>query len=112
MKKYYNPHDWINAQNSYDHICEKYEPAIRYADILLQYAEALNELTQTYTMKTWKGEDVTISRNLEEMKKGIQPIRIILAGVAVSAFLGAGAFALNLLLVFGLRLCLVYIMDI
>ena len=29
-----------------------------------------------------------------------------------SAFLGAGAFALNLLLVFGLRLCLVYIMDI
>ncbi|MBQ8936867.1 MAG: RagB/SusD family nutrient uptake outer membrane protein [Bacteroidaceae bacterium] len=76
MKKYYNPNDYIPAQNSYDGICEKFEPAIRYADILLQYAEALNELTQSYTLKNWKGEDVTISRNIEEMKKGIQPVRI------------------------------------
>lgn len=76
IKKYYHPNDYIPAQNSYEGICEKYEPAVRYADILLQYAEALNELTQSYTMKTWKGEDVTISRNVDEMKKGIQPVRI------------------------------------
>ena len=79
VKKYYNPHDYINAQNNYDHICEKYEPAIRYADILLMYTECLNELTegQAYQEKDWKGNDVVITgRNLQEMKRGIQPVRI------------------------------------
>ena len=79
VKKYYNPHDWINAQNNYDHICEKYEPAIRYADILLLYAESLNELTEgkTYQQKDWKGNDITISgRDISEMKRGIRPVRI------------------------------------
>ena len=76
VKKYYNPYDYIKWQNSYDNISEKFDPAIRYADILLMYAEALNELTQTYTMKTWKGENVTISRNIAEMQKGIHPVRI------------------------------------
>ena len=79
VKKYYNPHDWINAQNSYDHICEKYEPAIRYADILLMYAECLNELTEgkSYQQKDWKGNDITVSgRNIGEMKRGIRPVRI------------------------------------
>jgi hypothetical protein len=79
VKKYYNPHDWINAQNSYDHICEKYEPAIRYADILLMYAECLNELTQgqTYQQKDWKGNDIVITgRDISEMKRGIRPVRI------------------------------------
>jgi hypothetical protein len=27
-------------------------------------------------MKTWQGEDITVSRDINEMKKGIQPIRI------------------------------------
>ena len=76
LKKFYHPDDYRDAQHDYSHIREKFEPAIRYADILLMYAEALNELTQSYTMKTWQGQDVTISRNVEEMKKGIQPIRI------------------------------------
>ena len=79
VKKYYNPHDWINAQNSYDHICEKYEPAIRYADILLMYAECLNELTQgqAYQQKDWKGNDIVITgRDISEMKRGIRPVRI------------------------------------
>ena len=79
VKKYYNPHDWINAQNSYDHICEKYEPAIRYADILLMYAECLNELTQgqSYQQKDWKGNDIVITgRDISEMKRGIRPVRI------------------------------------
>ena len=79
VKKYYNPHDWINAQNNYDHICEKYEPAIRYADILLLYAESLNELSEgkSYQQKDWKGNDITISgRDISEMKRGIRPVRI------------------------------------
>lgn len=57
----------------------KFEPAIRYADILLLYAECLNELTQgqTYQQQDWRGRTVTITgRNIEEMKKGIRPVRI------------------------------------
>ncbi len=79
VKKYYNPYDWINAQNSYEHITEKFEPAIRYADILLMYAECINELAegQAYQQTTWKGEPVTITgRNVQEMKRGIHPVRI------------------------------------
>lgn len=76
IKKYYHPEDWIDNQNSYDHICEKCEPTIRYADILLMYAEALNELTQSHNVTTWDGQAYTISRDVNELKKGIQPIRI------------------------------------
>lgn len=79
VKKFYNPHDYINAQNNYDHICEKYEPAIRYADILLMYAESLNELTegQGYEVTDWKGNSYTLTgRNISEMKRGIRPVRI------------------------------------
>ena len=34
---------------------DKDEPAIRYADILLMYAEALNELTTSYEVPSWDG---------------------------------------------------------
>ena len=34
------------------------------------------KLTTSYTLKTWQGEDITVSRDINEMKKGIQPIRI------------------------------------
>lgn len=54
----------------------KVEPAIRYADILLMYAEALNELKASYTIPSWKGENYTISRDIKEMQKGIHPVRI------------------------------------
>ncbi len=76
LKKFYHPDDYRSAQHDYENIREKFEPAIRYADILLMYAEALNELTNSYTLKTWLGEDITVSRDINEMKKGIQPIRI------------------------------------
>ena len=53
--------------------------AIRYADILLMYAECLNELTQgqAYQQKDWKGNDIVITgRDISEMKRGIRPVRI------------------------------------
>ena len=58
-------------------IAAKPEPAIRYADILLMYAEALNELDGSYQVASWDGSKTyTISRDINEIKKGIQPVRI------------------------------------
>ena len=38
-------------------VYRKSGPAIRYADILLLYAEALNELTTSYTVASWDGSE-------------------------------------------------------
>ncbi len=44
---------------------------------MLNYAEALNELTTSYEIPSWDGTKVyTIARTEEELKKGIQPVRI------------------------------------
>jgi len=49
-------------------------PIIRYADILLMYAEALNNLTQTHTVQL--GEDTyTLSRDQEEIRKSFNQVR-------------------------------------
>ncbi|UKK51665.1 RagB/SusD family nutrient uptake outer membrane protein [Prevotella sp. E13-17] len=77
IKKWVNPHDYRSTNGDYDHIQRKYETAIRYADILLMYAECLNELTQSYTIDSWDGsKQYTISRDVSEIKRGIQPVRI------------------------------------
>lgn len=78
VKKWYNPHDDIrDTGDRYGHVTSKYEPAIRYADILMMYAEALNELTSTYEVASWDGSTTyTISRDVNEIKRGVQPIRI------------------------------------
>ena len=73
MKKYYNPEDALTTGG---YIVEKFEPAIRYADVLLWYAEAVNELTQTYKETLYNGEEVEIKRDVNEMRKGIKPVRM------------------------------------
>jgi len=53
------------------------DPLIRYADILLMYAEALNELDGSYSIPSWDGSKTyTVSRDVNEMKRGIHPVRI------------------------------------
>lgn len=77
-KKWVHPTDYrtIRDGNDYAHIVHKWEPAIRYADILLMYAEALNELTGSYSVASWDGSKTyTISRDVSEMKRGIRPVR-------------------------------------
>ena len=80
IKKYVHPNDISYTQkNSYDveRIEHKADPAIRYAEILLIYAEALNELTGSYEIPSWDGSKVhSVKRDVTEMKKGIRPIRI------------------------------------
>lgn len=73
MKKYYNPEDALSLGG---YLVEKYEPAIRYADVLMWYAEALNELTTTHKVALINGDEVEIKRDVEEMRKGIKPIRM------------------------------------
>lgn len=77
-KKWVHPSDYRNVRDAgdYDHIVRKWEPAIRYADILLLYAEALNELSGSYNIPSWNGEQTyAISRDINEMKRGIRPVR-------------------------------------
>jgi hypothetical protein len=75
MMKYVNPKD--NATGNGGKIFPKVEITIRYADILLMYAEALNELGGSYNIPTWDGGGShAISRNIAEMKKAVGQVRI------------------------------------
>ena len=77
IKKWVNPSDYRTSNGDYDHIQRKYETAIRYADILLMYAECLNELTSSYIVDSWDGtKHYNVSRDKAEMQRGIQPVRI------------------------------------
>lgn len=79
IKKYVHPNDisFIDSKYRTERIQNKVDPAIRYAEILLIYAEALNELTGQYNIPSWDGAKThAISRDINEMKKGIQPVRI------------------------------------
>ena len=71
IKKFVHPNDYPG------NYVAKAETAIRYADILLLYAEALNELTGTYNIPSWnEATTYTISRDKEQMERGIHPVRI------------------------------------
>lgn len=75
-KKYVHPYDTYENY-SLSQIRHKTEPAIRYAEILLIYAEALNEVDGSYQVPAWDESKVhSISRDIQEMKKGILPIRL------------------------------------
>ncbi len=76
VMKFVRPTD-TNDTGSDEHITKKADTAIRYAEILLMYAEALNELDGSYSVKSWDGSTTyTLARTTEELKKGIRPIRI------------------------------------
>lgn len=70
VKKFVHPYDYKDTYRP------KAETAIRYADILLLYAEALNELTVSHNITSWKGDAYVISREKSEMERGIHPVRI------------------------------------
>lgn len=75
IMKFVNPDDTAVGKIN-DRITKKPEPAIRYAEILLIYAEALNELDGTHQVASWDGsETYTVMRDVNEMKKGIRPVR-------------------------------------
>ena len=76
VMKFVHPRDTYRNGNL-GLVVNKIEPAIRYADILLIYAEALNELDGSYNIPSWDGSTTyTVRRDVEEMKRGIHPVRI------------------------------------
>jgi len=77
LKKFVNPIDSHDGKVLGSFVVPKYEPAIRYAEVLLIYAEALNELGGTYNIPDYTGTTMhAISRNIPEMSRAISPIRI------------------------------------
>jgi len=74
MMKFVNPRD--NAGNG-GIITPKVEITIRYSDILLMYAEALNELQGTYNIPSWDAaSNYSIARNPAEISAIIAPLRM------------------------------------
>ena len=73
IMKYVHPDDTNRKEGK-----AKAEPAIRFAEILLIYAEALNELEDgaSYDIPSWDGTtSYSVKRDIDEMKKGIRQIR-------------------------------------
>lgn len=73
LRKYIHPDDaWAGAGAQR---INKPFPIIRYAEILLSYVEALNNLTQAYTLTDKEGNTYTISRNIQEIKYYFNQVR-------------------------------------
>ncbi|MDR2954415.1 MAG: RagB/SusD family nutrient uptake outer membrane protein [Prevotella sp.] len=76
MKKYYNRED---ARTTGGYRVEKFEPAIRYAEVLAMYAEALNELTPgtSYKVASFDGnQEYDIKRDVAQLRFAMKPIRM------------------------------------
>ena len=75
FKKFVNDEDAF-TQGGYR--MDKTENTIRYAEMLLIYAEALNELTpgKSYTVERYTGETMTVQRDVNEMRSAMKPIRM------------------------------------
>jgi len=68
LKKYVHTDDCMSPRGLNGRILDKSFPIIRYAEILLSYVEALNNLQQSYTLKDeLTGETYTLERNEDEM---------------------------------------------
>lgn len=72
IKKYIHPNDAWGGTNA--RRMDKGFPIIRYAEILLSYAEALNNLTTAHTIEV-NGQQQTFSRDVEEIKNAFNLVR-------------------------------------
>lgn len=72
IKKFIHPTDAWGGTNA--RRMDKAFPTIRYAEILLSYAEALNNLKGSHTVEL-DGQSHTYSRDMNEIKKAFNPIR-------------------------------------
>ena len=72
IKKFIHPTDAWTMDNA--RRMDKAYSMVRYADILLMYAEALNHLTGTHTVRLGETE-YELGRNTEEIKNAFNPVR-------------------------------------
>lgn len=73
LKKYYNTED---SRTTGGYVVQKFEPGIRYAEVLLWYAEALNELTGNHTVERYNGETAEVSRDVSQLRLAMKPVRM------------------------------------
>lgn len=73
FRKFYNSEDAYTTGGAR---VNKMEPTMRYAEVLLIYAEALNELTRNHEVQSYNGETLQISRDIEEIRYGVKRIRL------------------------------------
>ncbi|RNC63825.1 RagB/SusD family nutrient uptake outer membrane protein [Proteiniphilum sp. X52] len=72
IKKFIHPSDAWGGTNA--RRMEKGFPIIRYAEILLSYAEALNNLTGSHSIEIG-GQTQILDRNMEEIRKSFNQVR-------------------------------------
>jgi hypothetical protein len=72
IKKFIHPSDAWGGTNA--RRMEKAFPIIRYAEVLLSYAEALNNLTGSYTIEV-DGQPQVFERNMDEIKSAFNQVR-------------------------------------
>lgn len=72
LKKFIHPDDAIRGTNA--RTFQKSYAMIRYADVLLWYAEALNNLTTSHTVELG-GKTYTAERDVDEIKKAFNQVR-------------------------------------
>ena len=72
LRKYYHPMDALKGASA--RVMDKVFPIIRYAEILLNYAEALNNLTTAHTVEI-DGETTTFSRDMSEIRWAFNQVR-------------------------------------
>ena len=72
LRKYLHREDAVQVEGARK--MQKHFPIIRYAEILLSYAEALNNLREPVTVE-WEGQQVTVERDEEEIARAFNPVR-------------------------------------
>lgn len=72
LRKWYHPMDALKGASA--RVMDKVYPIIRYAEILLNYAEALNNLTTSHTVEI-DGQSMTFSRDVAEIKWAFNQVR-------------------------------------
>ncbi len=72
LKKFVHPSDALQGTNA--RTMSKAFAMIRYADVLLWYAESLNNLTTSHTVELG-GETYTLLRDVDEIKKAFNQVR-------------------------------------
>ncbi|MDR1666995.1 MAG: RagB/SusD family nutrient uptake outer membrane protein [Bacteroidales bacterium] len=77
LRKYIHPEDaWAGVGTAAGtSVLDKPFPIIRYAEILLSYVEALNNLENPYTLTDVDGNEHTFTRDVAEMKKYFDMVR-------------------------------------
>lgn len=72
LRKWYHPQDAMTGGSA--RVMDKVYPILRYAEILLNYAEALNDLTTVHSVEV-DGQTMTFMRDVSEIKWAFNQVR-------------------------------------